>query len=122
MAASKDLWGEIDVARVRTPLVIMKEQAALLGTKTKNLVEASVKTRPDGEQFVHSFNIVVPALGNYTYNLFSAAHGPEMYPVNIYRQSDLLKNEEAFVQWLASKLSSPETKRIISNLLSQVAA
>jgi hypothetical protein len=35
MAAQTDLWGEIAQEQVRTPVTIMKEQAALLGKKTQ---------------------------------------------------------------------------------------
>lgn len=123
MAASTDLWGELEVAQVRTPLVIMKEQAALLGAKTKNLVEATVKTQvDDGGDFSHSFNLLVPALGNYRYSLFTVYHGVQIYPLFVMSGGNRLGTEEEFLAWLAAKLSSPETKRIISNLLSQVAA
>jgi len=81
MAAQTDFWGEIAPAAVRTPLAILREQAALLGAKTKNLIEATVATSVNGPQFQHRFNLVVPSLGNYTYELFWVTHGIEMYPI-----------------------------------------
>jgi hypothetical protein len=122
MAASTDLWGEIEATQMRTPLVILREQASLLGSKTKNLVEASVKTHASGDHFHHSFDLVVPALDRYTYSLFKIIHGPSIYPVNVYGEPTILLTEEQFLNWLGATLSSIETKRIISNLLSQVAA
>ena len=126
MAAQTDLWGDIIQAEVRTPVAILREQASLLGIKTKNLIEASVKTSVKGGEFRHSFRLVVPALDGYTYELFEIFHGVSIYPITVpNRVGNLeapglrLKDEEAFLNWLGHQLSSNETKRIISNLLAQ---
>ena len=121
MAAQPDFWGEIGSAEVRTPLSILREQAALLGQKTKGLLEAKVYTDASGAGFTHRFVLVLPALGNYTYELFAINNGIEFYPVHIRgpRGSVLLESEDAFLNWLQEKLSSPETKRIIANLFAQ---
>jgi hypothetical protein len=101
----------------------MREQAALLGRKTKNLVEAKVATSVLLGGFTAHFNLVVPALGNYTYELFKVRHGVEPYPVEVPLEIPhpalSLKSEEEFVSWLQQTLSSPKTKRIVSNLLAQ---
>ena len=121
MATQTDLWGDLAPAEVRTPLSIMREQAALLGTKTQNLVEAVVSTVVVGEEFTHYFNLVVPALSNYAYQLFVVSHRIDLYPLTVrnpeFRQ---LENEHEFVEWLGRTLSSIETRKIISNLLAQV--
>jgi hypothetical protein len=122
MAASTDLWGEIEATQIRTPLIILREQAALLGAKTKNLVEASVKTHASGDTFRHSFDLIVPALGSYTYSLLAIVHGASIYPVKVEYKGTRLDTEEQFVEWLGATLSSAETKRIVANLLAQVAA
>jgi hypothetical protein len=122
MAASTDLWGEIAATPIRTPLAILREQAALLGAKTKNLVEASVNTHATGDHFQHSFDLVVPALDRYTYNLFTIIHGPSIYPVTVWGKTVIFLTEEQFIEWLGATLSSPETMRIVTNLLAQVAA
>ena len=121
MAAQPDYWGEILPAQERTPLAILREQASLLGTKTKNLVEATVDTSvtPDG-QFVHRFTLVVPALSSYKYELFRIEHGVAIYPIHTSEPPALgLETEQEFTDWLHRKLSSAETKRIIANLLAQ---
>lgn len=139
MTAQTDFWGEIVPAQERTPLAILREQAALLGTKTKNLVEATVDTSvtPDG-QFVHRFTLVVPALSSYRFELFRIEHGVAIYPITVALEvpsaqlsrgpvnllvppslSPHLQTEQEFVDWLHRKLSSAETKRIIANLLAQ---
>jgi hypothetical protein len=139
MAAQTDFWGEIVPAQERTPLAILREQASLLGTKTKNLVEATVDTSVDPNgQFVHRFTLVVPSLGSYKYELFRIEHGVAIYPISFAsevpsaqlsrepvnrlmnpRLSSQLETEQEFVDWLRQKLSSDETKRIIANLLAQ---
>jgi len=120
-----DLWGEIVPEAVRTPLAVLREQAALLGPKTKNLIEATVTTSRDRfqDEFVHHFNLVVPTLDDYTYELFTVTHGITLYPVVIpggfSTLARPLRSEEEFIGWLRQELSSPKTKGIISNLLAQ---
>jgi uncharacterized membrane protein YdfJ with MMPL/SSD domain len=149
MAAQTDFWGELVPAQERTPLAILREQASLLGTKTKNLVEATVDTSvtPNG-RFAHRFTLVVPSLSNYKYELFRIEHGVASYPITVASEvlsaqsgpgltdqvaasalrsrllvtgslNPQLETEQEFVDWLRHKLSSDETKRIIANLLAQ---
>jgi hypothetical protein len=118
MAAQTDFWGDIAPAAIRTPLAILREQAALLGAKTRNLVEATVATNVRGPEFIHRFNLVAPSMGNYTYELFIVVHRIEMYPITVLPGLSL-KTEEAFTEWLRDTLSSDTTKKIIANLLAQ---
>jgi hypothetical protein len=120
MATQTDFWGEIVPAEVRTPVAILREQAALLGSKTQNVVEAKVSTQAQSGKFYHRFRLVVPAL-DYTYELFKITTGVNPYPVTVDALLDgtEFKTEEAFTNWLKAKLSSAETKQIISNLLAQ---
>ena len=119
MAAQTDFWGELGIGQIKSPVSILREQAALLGKKTKNLVEARVETNTFHGEFIHAFNIVVPAL-DYAYELFTIQHGVNIYPIAVPFQSRTLANEEEFQRWLQERLSSPETKKVISNLLAQV--
>jgi hypothetical protein len=99
-----DLWPS-DLANsntTRSPVFLLKEQASLLGGKTKNIVNAVVKRRnpreeedrmeaelrrkmrlllPESAPFNYAFLLVAPALDNYRYRLFSIAYGLEQYPV-----------------------------------------
>jgi hypothetical protein len=119
MAAQTDFWGEIQTEGIRTPVAILREQAALLGPKTQNVVEAKVQTQAQpGGIFIHIFDLVVPALDSYTYRLFSVSHPMGLYPMKAAERQ--LNNEEEFKTWLRAKLSSEETKRIIANLIAQV--
>ena len=124
MAASTDLWGNIDTeAPSRTPVSILKEQATLLGRKTGNVLEARVETANLGEMFLHKLVLVAPALDNYTFELLKFYHPIQLYPVSPDSSApmprELLPDEESFVKWLGAKLSSAETHRVIANLLSQ---
>jgi hypothetical protein len=118
MAAQPDLWGDIQVSDVRTPVAILREQAALLGAKTQQVIEAQVETQIYNKDFEHSFNLVVPALGYYKYSLFAVRHDVDLYPVHLAPGS-FAKTEDDFVKWLGRRLSSPETRKIIGNLLAQ---
>ena len=122
MAAQTDFWGEIAPTVVRTPVAILREQAALLGTKTKNLVEATVYTESYRGAFRHLFNLVVPGLNDYTYNLFTIEHGIGLYPVTVVGREFRFETEQDLTEWLRGFLSSVETKRIVGNLLAQVAS
>lgn len=122
MTTPVDLWGEIAPVQVRTPLAILKEQAALLGAKTNRLVEAMVDTSTTGHgEFEHRFILIVPALDDYRYQLFTIYHGIELYPVRVMEfENDDPETEDQFLEWLRGKLSSKDTKRIIGKLLAQV--
>jgi hypothetical protein len=123
---TQDLWPD-DIAVVgdlKPPLVILREQASLLGSKTNNLVEGRVVTNPaQSGYFRHSFIVDSPALA-YTYTLFHVSHPPELYPALITDDNGNsigeAGNKEAFVEQLKKALSSDKTKRIITALIAQV--
>lgn len=122
MAAQTDFWGDLQLSPVITPVMILREQAALLGAKTHRQIEASVETRASDGIFYHSFNLVVPALDNYTYQLFRICHGIDLYPVLVETPRGALKmhSEYDFLLWLREKLSSQSTKQVISSILGQI--
>jgi hypothetical protein len=123
MAAHADLWGEIVAPAIRTPVSILREQASLLGAKTKHVIEGEVDTRVSGSTFFHLFNLVAPALDNYSYKLFEISHDVGLYPVHVWdASSEDLRDEQAFLDWLGRKLSSSDTKSIIGNLLAQASS
>lgn len=122
MATQTDFWGDIAPTVVRTPSAILKEQAALLGTKTRNLIEARVNTDAAFGEIRHRFFLVVPALGDYTYQLFRIEHDVNLYPVTVESEPPVrLDSERDFIKWLQATLSSDHTKKIVGNLLAQVA-
>ena len=56
-----NLWPPLPPVGEKPPMVILREQASQLGTRTNGLVIAEVRTRAAGEEFVHSFDLVAPA-------------------------------------------------------------
>jgi len=118
--AARDFWGDVQAIEVKTPLAILREQASMLGPKTKNLVEARVETAiARDQQFVHRFNLVVPPLDNYIYELFTIQHGIDLYPVKVPGTTQESRDEAEFTEWLRLRLASPETRRIVNNLVAQ---
>src|SRR6185436_13952765 len=129
--SQRNLWPEdIAVTDAVAPVSLLKEQAALLGERTKNLVEGSV-TSGVGKSlalmleggFTYDFDIVAPALNYYRYRLFSISHGVELYPLTISGTDALnsdefeVNNEEEFLKALETIFSFEKTKRIISSLI-----
>jgi hypothetical protein len=117
--AARDFWGDLQPTEVRTPLSILREQASMLGPKTNFLLEARVETEIEGAWFIHRFNLVVPGLDNYTYQLFEIVHDVNLYPVRDRGKSQELQDEVVFTEWLRQRLASPQTRKILSNLVAQ---
>ena len=121
MATQPDFWGDIEFESIVTPAKILREQASLLGKKTQNMVEANVRTQTFRGLFYHSFNLVVPTLDNYTYELFKISHAADLYPVMIVSEAnEKLDTEDQFKECVHQILSSEKTKRVVANLLAQV--
>jgi hypothetical protein len=124
-----DFWPDLGSVKPRTPLLILKEQAALLGKHTQNLVVASVDTQTrSSSTFLHRFIIEAPTL-NYRYELFVVSHDLLLYPVSLLdgpRGNFVIgmkfNSEEEFVKWLKNVLNSDQTKLILGSLLAQVEA
>src|SRR6185436_9770992 len=129
----RNLWpDDIAVTDAVAPVSLLKEQASLLGERTKNLVEGRV-TPGLGKgaafliagRFNYDFDLVAPALNNYRYHLFSISHGVELYPLTISGTEALdsediqVNNEEEFLNELKRIFSFEKTKRIISSLIAQ---
>lgn len=124
----ESLWPDsIEVADHEVaPISILKEQAALLGQKTQNLVIAEVDSLviDERELVANIFYLVAPALNNYRYQLFTALHEfEEFYPLEINVTFDEQKltvtSEEELLNTLANIFSHPKTIRIIQSMLLQ---
>jgi hypothetical protein len=102
-----DLIGHLDV---KSPIAILKEQASLLGQKTKNLIEAEVRPYqreetltpveqitglsrprpiPNEGDFRFDFYLVAKTLG-YRYKLLSFQHDINLYPVAVVPDEDIM--------------------------------
>ncbi len=131
----RNLWPEdIAVTEQVSPVSILKEQGALLGQRTKNLVVGRVRGGPSeygGDQFRYTFELVAPALDNYRYELFGISHGVEFYPLSIDWDSpdkpELwalfveagIESEEVLLKALEMIFSSLKTRKVISSLIAQ---
>lgn len=133
--AIDDLWpDEIAVADEPTPpITILKQQALLLGRKTKNLVEAEVITEVTDFQRLlrHTFCLVAPVVGLYRHPLLYVEHPvTRMYPATVKVNPEdpssppreiLAKDEIEFKQHLKAIFAEEPVKRVIGNLLAQSA-
>lgn len=128
----RNLWPEeIDVSDVIAPVSILKEQASLLGERTKNLVEGRVmQSGPEifatnKAQFSYNFDLIAPALNNYRYRLFRIEHDVELYPLFIrdceaFADKELeVLNEEQLLARLGDIFSSEKTLAVIKSLIAQ---
>ena len=121
-----DLWPDsIETAKVKSPAALLREQASLLGRKTRNLVQAEVKgggrqrdyfenvitesilkqaefkgESPQRDYFHYSFQIVAPALDYYRYELFTITHDIQLYPLIICLEHDIYSEIERFSNFL----------------------
>jgi hypothetical protein len=130
-----------------SPVAILRQQATLLGQRTKNLVEAEVETKAADHQkkLQHWFYLVAPALDFYKYPLFRVEHSPtQFYPLMIRfnvgaetstkgdRSSKFegitsreqvmmlrVKSEAEFTAHLKTIFAADETKKVIQSLIDQ---
>lgn len=128
MTTSKeDLWPSANdlVAEPadRAPLLLLREQAALLGEKTQNIVEANVSASPDadGSSLDIRLTVVAPALGGYEYVLLQAKQPVDLYPISMDFEDKhwTASDEKGLKQHLTSLFNSARTRKIISSLIAQ---
>jgi hypothetical protein len=122
-ANDEDFWPDLGAeVAVTPPVAILRKQASLLSEKSQHDLIAQVATDAFGDSFVHRLNLVVPALGEYTYELLQVRHSLDLYPVTgIANSAGVNLNTEAdFLKWLKTTLSSEKTKQVLSTLLAQV--
>jgi hypothetical protein len=143
-----DLWpAELAKVETRGPLTVLKEQASLLGEKTRNIVTAevahhhvSVSTGKHADYpFKLAFSLTSAALGAYRYRLFWIAYGIELYPVHFFVDDELAaelvegtdlvpsegdgtflaESEEQFTEILKHIFGARRTLTVIKAMLSQ---
>ncbi|MTI86126.1 MAG: hypothetical protein FH756_20090 [Firmicutes bacterium] len=138
----KDLWGfkdpkELEKSTKDMPDSILKEQISLLAEKTNNILYGKptfIKVRSEEINFKVAtvFNVVVPALDNYSKTLLIMYSNPESeFPVAISVGSSYeedcewfdpkysCNNKEEFETSIKEILSSDEVLRIIQILYSK---
>jgi hypothetical protein len=121
-AIIENLWPDFTTDEiVRSPKIILREQASFLGKSTKNILTGNIRTESWRNQFSHSFQIVAPNLNNYTYTLFTIVEEDIFgFPCKFQSESAFsIKNEEELLARLKEIFSSDDTKKIINSLMSQ---
>ena len=131
-----DLWPD-DIAVAdssKFPVIILRQQATLLGEKTWNVVEGEIRSNinerslyPDRNQFIHEFHLVAGALGNYSFRLFHLTHADDVYPSTIHisekkeeeTKAIIVESDEELIEALRKIFASEKTRRIINALIAQ---
>lgn len=126
--SSKNLWGDLgSLAKIKTPVVFLKEQANQLTQATQGTLRGRVSQFGQGDQIEADLEVVAPALGDYSYTILKIRHSLDVYPVKVFdasthmieREADLCYDEKSFLESLESILSSDGVRKVISTLLSQ---
>ena len=128
MTTTGNLWPEFALDEViRSPKMILNEQADFLAKGTKNLLTANIKSYVDNlGDLIHDFFIVVPNLNGYKYYLFSIAHDTVLlYPCFMKETEEegvewqKVNDENELLDVLKQIFNSERTKMVIRSLVSQ---
>jgi hypothetical protein len=126
MSTPKNLWGDLPLASaIRTPVVILREQASELTKLTNGILEGEITTTKVGgdKPFFCQFNIIAPALDRYVYSIAWMTHDIKLYPIHLVDEVNSVSydpaNEEEFMADIAKILSSTEVHRVVAALLTQ---
>jgi hypothetical protein len=126
--STKNLWGDLSMLeRVRTPRLILREQAQQLSEAMDGVLVGEVGEASDVRgplKFRYALNVRVPTLNNYVHTILIAGHDEALFPVTVLTSSPPTKREcgnaEEFEAALQEILTSPEVRGVLSRLLSQV--
>ena len=136
MDTSKSLWGKLPLEEaIRTPLIILREQATLLTQMTNAILEgvvvnqqvrsASDEFDPFGPRktFRATLSIEAPALDGYVFQVLQVSYDLALYPVEV---NDLVNSKEyecidqdSFEEAMRTILSSAAVLRAVGMLIAQ---
>jgi hypothetical protein len=128
-----NLWGELpSVDEVRTPNMILSEQAAKLGELTRNILRGEVSQVSDVAPgfFAYALDIVAPVLDDFRVTVLRVSHALALYPVAVEDPFDdspgwdeiptpECQSQEEFVGLVRRILGSRAVHGVIANLLAQ---
>jgi hypothetical protein len=121
-----DLWGELPKpSELKSPRVLLEEQATFLGRKTNQFLQARVL--PVGnkvnKRFSYDLEIVVPALDDYFYSVFRVTYDVGLYPVACEDMAAgrtwTAHSETELLERISETLRSPKVQNVISALLAE---
>ena len=116
---------------VISPLAILRAQATRLQEMTQGILEAQVTSSFDDKEdkVSHQFNIVAPALGDYSHRILTAIHAKNMfYPVTVYTIAYLHEyskdgvaaySQEQWIDLLRKIFASNEVIAVIQSLIAR---
>lgn len=140
--ATTNIWSDFpESVNVRTPVQILREQAALLRERTNGTLDARVEVskvndqNDDGRVF-WDFVVVAPALLNYRYKILTIGQPTTFYPVTFDARSDgphassfsvnaspaaikFAEDEDRFMALLVDAVKSERVQTAIKSLLVQ---
>ena len=119
----ESFWALPDAADIRTPLGILREQAATLTQQTQGVLVGVAEARNDGAELVVTLDVNVPGLNDYRYRILTYRQPIELYPgrlVVVDSDWKAIANEAEFVAAVRSVLSSDRVKNILGSLRAQV--
>ena len=136
MDTSKSLWGQLPLEEnVRTPLIILREQATLLTQITNAVLEGAVTSQkfapssdpfgfsPPNKTFRTTLAIEAPALDGYVFQVLQVNYDLALYPVEVVdlinKKTTECANEEDFNNAVGHILSSDAVRRAVGMLLAQ---
>ena len=120
---TEDLWGDLPEADASVkPGTVLQEQAGLLASKTRNVIEGFIQTHAVERGVILDFSIRCPALDNYTMHLIRLEHELlHIYPLSLTDMvHDMVYNvdsETALRAVLKQVFTSPEVRKVIAALL-----
>jgi hypothetical protein len=119
----ESFWVIPDVANVKTPLSILREQASALTEQTKGTLVGVVETKSDGGRMEDRLEISVPSLNDYRYRILTYEHTIELYPGTVLANlNHSVSNKNEFIELVRQILSSDRTRNVLTSLLSQAVA
>jgi len=120
---TESFWAVPQAPTMRTPLSILREQAAALTQKTSGLLVGEVTTPKQSsadDELSIGLSIKVPALNNYVYHILNYQQPIVLYPGTLRTRFDNdwheVPDHQAFIDLLQKILSSAEVGRIIEAL------
>ena len=123
--AIKDLWpSEFGYEDLTPPVTILRQQATILGQKTRNLVEGDVVTSSSSAgYFAHTLYLVAPAMDGYRHCLFTVSHEVAFYPLHVVKcgasTTVLCSNEAEYLEALQTVFAEEQTRKVVSALIAQ---
>lgn len=118
----ESFWAVPDVADMRTPLGILREQAAALTKATNGVLVGAVETERRGDDLILKLEIVAPALNDYRYRILNYQQPIGLYPGELYGHgpnASVVSDEARFVSAIKLILASEAIKNVLKSLLAQ---